>query len=93
MSGTDKDKWLIAGMVIFGIIGLLYFLCLACNLKSLRVSIRIIETAADFFADTKRVALVPVFFFILSVVTSFAWLYGYICVSSIGKITVGDIKF
>jgi hypothetical protein len=59
----------------------------------LRVSIRIIETAADFFADTKRVALVPVFFFIFSIGITFAWLYGFICVSSIGTISVSSFEF
>jgi len=56
----------------------------------LAVSIRIIETAADFFADTKRVALVPVLFFFLAILTTFAWLYGYICVMSVGTITANS---
>lgn len=86
LKDSSGDHWLLAGIVIFGTFGLLYFLCLMCNLKSLQVSIRIIETAADFFADTKRVALVPVFFFICAIAMTFAWLYGFICVSSIGKI-------
>jgi hypothetical protein len=56
------------------------------------VSIRIIETAADFFADTKRVALVPIFFFIVSVASVFAFVYGYVCISSIGTITVDSVS-
>lgn len=66
-------------------------MCLCCNLTSLRVSIRIIETAADFFADTKRVALVPLFFLVLSIITLFGFIYGYICISSIGDIKVDNI--
>lgn len=93
LRGSNGEHWLIAGIVIFGTLGLIYFLCLICNLKSLRVSIRIIETAADFFADTKRVALVPVFFFIFSIGLTFAWLYGFICVSSIGTISVSSFEF
>jgi solute carrier family 44 (choline transporter-like protein), member 2/4/5 len=68
-----------------------YIFLLMCNFNSLRVSIRIIETAGDFFADTKRVALVPVFFFVLAVASFFAWVYGYVCVRSIGTIT--DINY
>jgi choline transporter-like protein 2/4/5 len=85
--------WLFWGSIIFWVVSALYCLCLACNLNSLRVSIRIIETAGDFFADTKRVALVPVFFFFLAIGTTFAWLYGYICVTSIGTITVEAYQF
>jgi hypothetical protein len=65
-------------------------LCLVCYNKSLRVAIRIIETAGDFVADTKRVAAVPVFFFVVAVGTTFAWLYGYICVKSIGTLVGAD---
>ena len=89
--GDNSEKWLLATAAIFWIVGLMYCLCLTCNLKSLRVSIRIIETAADFFADTKRVALVPIFFFIVAVATVFAFLYGYICISSIGTISVDSV--
>lgn len=91
-AGDTNDKLLLAGAVLLWIFAALYCLILLCNLKSLRVSIRIIETAADFFADTKRVALVPVFFFFVAIGTTFAWLYGYICVLSIGTITPENIS-
>lgn len=78
---------LLAFAIIFWVISGIYTLCLGCNLNSLRVSIRIIETAADFFADTKRVILVPVFFFVVAIGTTFAWIYAYICVASTGNIT------
>lgn len=35
----------------------------------------------------------PVFFFFLAIGTTFAWLYGYICVTSIGTITVSSYEF
>jgi hypothetical protein len=90
-AGSSGDNWLMAGAIILCVISGLYCLCLACNLKSLAVSIRIIETAADFFADTKRVAFVPVLFFFLAILTTFAWLYGYICVMSVGTITADNV--
>ena len=85
--------WLWWGAVGFWTIGGLYVLCLICYNKSLRVAIRIIETAGDFVADTKRVALVPVFFFVVAVTCTFTWLYGYICVKSIGTVTDPDFQF
>ena len=51
------------------------------------MSIRIIEVAADFVADTKRALLIPVLFFFIAIAWTFAWLYGYICVTSVGVIT------
>lgn len=87
----STENWLLGLAMLFWVLGSLYAICLCCNLKSLQVSIRIIETAADFFADTKRVALVPLFFLVVSIVTLFGFVYGYICVSSIGNITVSNI--
>lgn len=87
---VDKENatWLWWGAIILWTISGLYVLCLVCNQKSLRVSIRIIEVAGDFVADTKRVLFVPVGFFFFSILVSFAWLWGYICVSSVGTITI-----
>jgi solute carrier family 44 (choline transporter-like protein), member 2/4/5 len=84
---SDLPTYLFWSAIVFWIVSALYVLCLWCNINSLRVAIRVIETAADFFADTKRVALVPVLFFIVAVTTTFVWLYGYICVTSLGEIT------
>jgi Plasma-membrane choline transporter len=88
---SKTSKWLLASTFVFWFVSACYCICLTCNLKSLRVSIRIIETAADFFADTKRVVLVPIFFFIVTIATFCAFVYGYICISSIGEISVDNI--
>ena len=87
-----RSKWLLAFAFIFWFLGVIYCLLLTCNIQSLRVSIRIIETAADFFADTKRVALVPILFFVVSIATFCGFVYGYICISSVGNIKVDSIK-
>lgn len=87
---NDTVTWLWWGAIILWTISGLYVLCLVCNQKSLRVSIRIIEVAGDFVADTKRVLFVPVGFFFFAILVSFAWLWGYICVSSVGTISVTD---
>lgn len=76
--------WLSAIMAAF------YYLMVACCFQSLKVAIAVIETAADFFADTKRVILVPVFFFFMGILVTVMWTIGIFCVSSIGTITVDD---
>ena len=68
----------------------LYCCFIVCAQKALRLSIRIIETAADFFADTKRILLVPALFFTVGILLFIAWLYGIICISSIGPLEGAD---
>jgi hypothetical protein len=81
---TASICWIAAG---------LYYLVMFCNFKSLRVSIAIIETAADFFSDTKRIALVPCIYFCVWVGVSIFWLWGLVGVASISdsSITVTSV--
>ena len=47
-----------------------------------------IETAADYFADTKRIIFVPLLYFFIAILTFIAWVAAMLCVASIGDITV-----
>lgn len=73
----------------------LYYLVLCCNFKALKISIAVIETAADFFSDTKRVAFIPLFYFCVWVGVFVFWLWGLCGVASIsdGEITVTSVQF
>lgn len=75
--------WIFAGF---------YLLYICCNFQSLRVAIAVIETAADYFADTKRIILVPVLYFITGILMFVAWVAAMICVSSIGEITSDNVE-
>lgn len=81
------------GMWISFTLAAIYYLVLACSFKSLRVAIAVIETAADYFADTKRIILVPVFYFIVGFLVFMAWIVAIINVGSIGDITVHSVQF
>jgi len=59
-----------------------------CNWRSLRISIAIIETAADFFSDTKRIVLMPLLYFTVWVLIFVFWLWG---VSGVASITDSEI--
>ena len=61
----------------------IYCLCLLCCFRNLRVSIAIIETAADWFADTKRILFVPVGFLSIFILVFAAWSTGTVMVYSI----------
>ena len=51
-----------------------------------------IETAADFFADTKRIIFVPVLYFFIGISIFVMWIAAMICVASVGNITVDSIE-
>ena len=66
---------------------LLYVLLILCTCRALRVAIAVIETAADFFADTKRLIGVPILFFCVGILCFFGWVMAILGVGSIGEIT------
>ena len=98
---ADKDAsykdsstytWLgFAGYMSFIMAGI-YILVMICYFQSLRVAIAVIETAADFFADTKRIIFVPMLFFFIGLCAFVAWVAALICVASIGTITVENVE-
>ena len=77
-------------MWISWILAALFLVFVLCNLKSLRISIAVIDTAADFVVDTKRGFLLPVLYFTVGLFVTLIWLYGFICVCSIGTITADN---
>lgn len=62
-----------------------YYICIICCFKNLRISIAVIETAADWFADTKRILFVPMGYFALGILVFAAWASALVCVSSISE--------
>ena len=50
------------------------------------MAIAVIETAADYFADTKRIIFVPLLYFTIGILYFIAWMAAMLCVASIGEI-------
>ena len=90
-ANDDYNDHLFWTAMVFWLVSLVYVIFVACNWKSLKVSIAIIETAADFFADTKRIVLVPLCYFVVSIIIFGVWLGSIICVNSIGEIKVSSV--
>ena len=88
---NEYAKYLQWTAIVTWIMALLWYVFMACNFQSLKVSIAIIETAADWFADTKRIMIVPFVYFILGLGILAGWTGCMVCVSSIGTITVESI--
>jgi len=83
--------WLMFGAVMCWIVAGIYVLVMVCSINSLRVAIAVIETAADYFADTKRIIFVPLLYFIFGILIFAGWVVAMICVASIGEIAVDSI--
>ena len=90
-NNTSNDKYgayLFWGAILSWGLALVWYVCLACNYQSLKVSIAIIETAADWFADTKRIVFVSAAYFLVAILTLAVWLGAMVGVGSLGVITV-----
>lgn len=75
-----------AGVVLFGLLSCLFLTCIICGFRSLKLAIDVIDAAADFLADTKRILLVPVLYFFLTIIVFFVWLAAYLNVASMNRI-------
>ena len=92
-TSNDKyTKYLLWATIASWVLALGWYIFIACNFRSLKVSIAIIETAADWFADTKRIILVPMAFFGLGILMLVAWIVSLAGVSSLGEISVDSVQ-
>ena len=73
-----------------GLLTVGFFCCVCCGYKSLKMAIDVIDASADFLAGTKRVLLVPGFFFLCQIIVVVIWIGAMMCVLSMNKITVDE---
>ena len=83
--GKDKNTYLIVGCVL-GICALIYVLVMWCYWKNVETAIAIIDATADFYAATKRIVLVSMFYFFVTAVIMLLW-----AVAIGGIISLNDI--
>mmetsp|Transcript_8407 Transcript_8407/g.14060 ORF Transcript_8407/g.14060 Transcript_8407/m.14060 type:complete len:127 (-) Transcript_8407:950-1330(-) len=81
-SEGDKEGYFIGGGVLL-FFGLIFNLLMCCYWKSLKQAIAIIDAAADFFVATKRLVLVSIFFFFVSMVMVLLWTVAMIFILSL----------
>jgi hypothetical protein len=93
--GDGDQDTMNTGLLITGGVLLFFGLCTACciwcNRTSLETAIAIIDASADFMIDTKRLILVSVFYFILTMIIFFLWLASCACVFSLLDFTAPDM--
>lgn len=79
---------------VFAIITLLvYDLLLWCNWKKVEIAIALVDATADFFAATKRLILVSVLYFFVSLVIFSLWIAGMAGIASLNDITANPNVF
>lgn len=76
------------GLVTLAILSVCFGCCVFCGYKSLKLAIDVIDASADFLAKTKRIILVPILYFFLTVVVVVIWFVCLMLVLSMNKITV-----
>lgn len=59
---------------------------ICCGFNQLRIAINVIDASADFLRKTKRVILVPVFYFFINIIVVCIWIFCVACIWSMGKI-------
>ena len=71
---------------------LLFNCMLWCYWSKLQVAIAVIDATADFMVATKRIALVTIYYFFVSIIVLLIWGFGLIGVIAMNKIEVKPVE-
>jgi len=77
----------LAALIGAAIVLVCFTTCVCCCFKSIKLAINVVDASADFIMVTKRILIVPFFYFLLSMAVVFTWFPGYILVTSINPIS------
>lgn len=78
---------MLAVCIIGGILAVAFAFCIFCGFKSLKMAIDVIDASADFLAKTKRIILVPILYFFLTMLMLLIWIGAFACVASMNQIS------
>ena len=82
---SDYKDWLkYTAYGIWGIAGL-YFLCVCCCWKAIRLGIAVYQTTAQFIASNLRIFLLPMLAYLFAIIWFSVWTVSAIFVFSIGE--------
>lgn len=83
----SNQYYAMAAIVIFAILSCCFLTCICCGFKSLKIAIDVIDASADFLNGTKRIILVPVLYFFISIIVFSGWVYAFLNVASLNEFT------
>ena len=72
------------GGILLGLFGCIYLMAICCGYKSLKIAIDVIDASADFLATTKRIILIPVFFFLVTLIILSIWIPSMLALTTMG---------
>ena len=88
---NTNQNYLTGGMVVFGLLAFLFLCCIVVGWKSLKLAIDVIDASADFLYKTKRIIVVPIFYFLVTLLIVFLWIGAFICVLSMNKVKASTV--
>ena len=65
---AEQQKSLLVAGIVGGLFAALFFCMIYCGYSNLKTAIDVIDAAADFLAKTKRIVLVPVLYFVVTMI-------------------------
>ena len=86
-----RQFWLLVAIVGFSLIASIMLCCIVCGYKSLKLAIDVIDASADFLYKTKRIIVVPIFYFLVTLLIVFLWIGAFICVLSMNKVKASTV--
>jgi len=82
--------WLLVGCIALAVLGCCFCVCVACGFKHVKEAINVIDAAADFTVENKRVIIVPMIYFTITIISFVVWLYAFACVVSLNPIKASN---
>jgi len=82
----SRQSYLLWGGIALGIVSFLFACAICCGFSSLKMAIDVIDASADFLFLTKRIIIVPIIYFFLTLIFVFVWMGMMLCVISMNKI-------
>jgi hypothetical protein len=87
---AEVQKSLLFTGIGASIFAVLFLVMICCGYSQLKTAIDVIDAAADFLAKTKRIILVPICYFFVTMIVLSIWLGAVMCVMSMGTVSAED---
>lgn len=78
-------------MCVFGVLTFVFLCLLICKRKALKRAIDVIDAAADYVRETKRVLGVPIVHTFFQMIVVAVWFGGYLAVISLNDVEVDTL--
>lgn len=82
---------MLAALIIFSFLTLVFACMIYCKYSDVKLAIDVIDASADYVAHNKRVVLVPVLHFFITLTVIILWLGCFLCVISLNEIKVDPV--